>query len=170
MIKNNINQFIINGTVKLAPATNHVIQSIFHEETGDLIVYTNRVFPSEKSFSNNLVDFIKYHMHEEGRPTRRLLIITPSFNGSHYLKRVIDENGFENVSVYLTKIITTNYIIEKKNVLFGVENFLEHSSTNSPSVTIIDSQCRSFFVNYSKELLKQSIPIVKHSFDEEMFR
>lgn len=169
MIINNINQFKIDGVVELAPATNHVIQSISHKETGDLIIYTQFICASENSSKNNLVNFVKRHMHKDGMSIRKLLIITPSSVGCDYLKKVINENNFRNVSVYKTSVVTTNFIIEKKKVLFGAENFLEHSSTNSPSVTINDSRCRSTFIEYTKELLKISLPVVRNQFDNELF-
>lgn len=169
MIQNNINQFDIKGTVKLAPATNHLIQSISHKETGDLIVYTNKLFESEQSFSNSLVEFIKNHMFENDIPIRKMLIISPSINGCEKLKKLIGKYGFPNISVYHTKIITTNYIIEKRNVLFGVENFLEHSKTNCPSVTIRDAKVREVFIDYTTKLLKQSSTvIVGNTFDKDL--
>ena len=168
LILNNINQFDIKGKVKLAPATNHLIQSISHKETGNIIIYTNRIFLSEKVSTNKLVDFIKNHMFENGIPSRKMLIISPSKNGCENLKKIIDVNKFNNVSVYHTEIITTNFVIENRNILLGVENFLEHSKTNCPSVTIIDEKAREVFIDYTKKLLKQNSTPIVENFDKAL--
>ena len=130
-----------------------------------MVFYTNRIFLSEDKFTNSFVDFVNNHLVRE---ERRLLIITPSQDGCRKLKQIIEENGFDCISVYLTKIITTNYVIEKNNVLFGVENLLEHSNTNSPSLTIKDIECRRVFINYSRELINSSVGIVTHDFDKSL--
>ena len=167
MIRNNINQYAVKGIVKIAPATNHLIQSITHKQTGDLIVYTNKIYLS-KSKSNGFVVFVRNHMIGDGKKVRRMIIITPSASGCNKLKEVIEEQGFDNISVYLTKISTTNYVVEKKNVLYGVENFIEHSNYNCPSFTITDDNCRRAFIIYTRELLLESTPVIKHAFDREL--
>ena len=122
MIRNNINQFLLKETVKIAPSTNHLIQSISHKETGDLIVYTNKIYLSQNRISNSFVSFVYKHLIGDGTKIRRMIIITPSQSGCMKLKEVIETQGFTNISVYLTAISTTNFVVEKKNVLFGVEN------------------------------------------------
>ena len=156
------NQFEVKGKVSMAPGLNHLIQSISHKETGNLIVYTNRIFLSEGK-SNSLVDFWCDHIVKEGR---KMIIITPSTDGCRKLKEKIDDLKLDCVSVYLTEIITSNFVIEKNNVLFGVENLIEHIKTNSPSFTIKDSACRRYFVDYAKEVIKESKAIVSHDFDD----
>ena len=168
-INNNINQFKISGEVDLAPGTNHLIQSISHRETGDLIVYTNKVFLSDASMTNSLIEFINDHLLLEGN-VRRMLIITPSKLGCGKLRELIEANGVHNISVYYTSVMTTNFVIEKKNVLFGVENLLEHSNVNCPSVTIKDKESRKYFIEYIKKLIKYANPIIKHTFDEELLQ
>ncbi len=95
-----------------------------------------------------------------------MIIITPSIDGCRKLKEKIDDLKLDCVSVYLTEIITSNFVIEKNNVLFGVENLIEHSKTNSPSFTIKDSKCRRYFVDYVKEVIKESKAIVSHDFED----
>ena len=167
MIKNNINQFEVKGKVMVAPATNHLIQSISHKETGDLIIYTNRIFLSNEKSTNSFIDFVLNHLIKEDR---RILIISPSKNDCEELRMVVEENLFDCVSIYYTNVFTTNYVIEKNNVLFGGENFLEHSATNCPSFTIKDGTCRQLFIKYSNELFSQSYPVVKHDFDRILLK